>query len=101
MGDEIRYHVNKKTGRAGICRATKKGCPLGDDTPHFNTKEEAKEHIEATEANNNDLFNKFSKNKNNVSQQPNKNTKLDNFKKYFPSKIPVMSDNDEIGRAHV
>lgn len=51
-----KYHVNKETGRAGICRATKKGCPLGADTPHFDTKEEAKVYIEKSEANNNDTF---------------------------------------------
>lgn len=44
------YHVNKQTGRAGICRATKKGCPLGNDTPHFNTKDDAKKYIEESEA---------------------------------------------------
>lgn len=51
-----KYHVNGETGRAGICRATKKGCPLGDDTPHFESKEEAKAHIEKTEASNNSAF---------------------------------------------
>lgn len=30
MSNGIIYHVNKETGRAGLCRATKKGCPLFD-----------------------------------------------------------------------
>lgn len=42
-----KYHVNSKTGKANICRATKK-CPLGDDAVHFPTEQAAKDHIEAT-----------------------------------------------------
>lgn len=65
MAKTTKYHVNKNTGRAGICRATMKGCPLGADTPHFNTKEEAKAHIEKTEANNNSQFSTMKKKSNN------------------------------------
>lgn len=56
-----KYHVNKETGRANICRATKKGCPLGSDTPHFERKEEANAHIEKTEKENNYAFNSVTK----------------------------------------
>lgn len=41
-----KYHISAKTGKANICRATKQ-CPLGEKTPHFSTKEEAQDHIEA------------------------------------------------------
>ena len=38
-----KYHYNVKTGETGICRASKKPCPLGDDALHkdFSTKIEA------------------------------------------------------------
>jgi hypothetical protein len=40
-----KYHVNPKTGRAGICRAKIK-CPLGESTPHFPDKASAQEYVE-------------------------------------------------------
>lgn len=42
-----RYHYNAETGRANICKAEKQ-CPLGDNTPHFDNKEDAKKHVEKT-----------------------------------------------------
>lgn len=56
-----KYHVNKITGRTNTCRATKKGCPLGADTPHFESKAEAKAYIEKTEAEQNSAFATVSK----------------------------------------
>lgn len=41
-----KFHVNPETGRANICRATKKGCPLGVGVEHFDTKTDANEYIE-------------------------------------------------------
>lgn len=40
-----RYHVNPKTLRVNICKAKIK-CEFGDDTPHFDTKEEAKDYYD-------------------------------------------------------
>lgn len=56
-----KYHINPETGRANICRATKH-CPLGADTPHFDTKEEAKAYIENSAAQEHALFTPISKN---------------------------------------
>lgn len=55
-----KYHVNKETGRANICRAEKQ-CPLGADTPHFDNKQDAKAYVEKNEAQNNDTFTTVSK----------------------------------------
>lgn len=40
-----RYHVNPETGEAKPCTAEIQ-CRFGDDTPHFDTKEQAREHAE-------------------------------------------------------
>lgn len=61
MAGTTKYHVNKETGRANICRATKKGCPLGADTPHFDGKEEAKAYIEKEAQEKGEMFTKVSK----------------------------------------
>lgn len=61
MSVTTKYHVNMETGRVGVCRATKKGCPLGVDTPHFDTKEQAKEYIEKSEAEMHGTFSTISK----------------------------------------
>ena len=42
-----KYHISPTTGRANICRATKRGCPLGADAPHFESKEAARAGYEA------------------------------------------------------
>lgn len=34
-----KYHVNPKTGKASICRATVRACPLGGESMHFESKE--------------------------------------------------------------
>ena len=36
-----KYHINPKTGNAGICRAQAGGCPFGGDDEHYSTREEA------------------------------------------------------------
>lgn len=56
-----KYHISKETGRANICRADKRGCPLDADTPHFNSKEEAKAY-ESSASQEHDLFTSISKN---------------------------------------
>lgn len=42
-----KYHVNQNTQKPNLCRATKRPCPLGADTPHFESKEEAQAYVEA------------------------------------------------------
>lgn len=44
----MRYHISPKTGRPNICRATKKGCPLGGEQEHYKSKEEAQAAYEAS-----------------------------------------------------
>lgn len=101
MANEKKYHVNKQTGRAGICRATKKGCPLGDDTPHFVTKEQAKEYIEKREAANHSQFTTINKKSLNTSNSDNNITnELQKFSTYFSPKIPVISDADAENNVH-
>lgn len=39
-----KYHINRK-GDAALCRAKTK-CPLGDDSPHFESKQAAEDYIE-------------------------------------------------------
>lgn len=41
----MKYHINHKTGRPGICRATS-NCPFGGEANHFGSKEEAQQEIE-------------------------------------------------------
>lgn len=36
-----KFHINQETGRVNICRATVKDCPVGGESDHFATKEEA------------------------------------------------------------
>ncbi len=38
------YHISPETGRANVCRATKRDCPVGGE--HFATREEAQLYIE-------------------------------------------------------
>lgn len=40
-----RYHISRK-GEPAICRAITGRCPLGGDSVHFDSKEDAQEHIE-------------------------------------------------------
>lgn len=40
-----KFHINKH-GVPAPCKATKGNCPLGGDDSHFNTKEEAQEHVD-------------------------------------------------------
>ena len=47
-----KYHVNPETGRPNICNPVKTGvCKYGEDAPHFSSKEEARENVEAVMAN--------------------------------------------------
>lgn len=39
-----KWHISKN-GTPAICRATRRPCPLGGDDVHFNTEQEAFEHI--------------------------------------------------------
>ena len=49
-----KYHINQSTGRPSICRAKKQPCPLktegGEQVPHFDSKEEAREYAEKQDA---------------------------------------------------
>lgn len=47
--DEKRIHVNDK-GETGRCRRTTGACPFGEDTPHFDTHEEARAWYESSQA---------------------------------------------------
>lgn len=40
----VKYHINRKTGRPNICRATIQACPVGGD--HFEHKADAQKYIE-------------------------------------------------------
>lgn len=54
-----KYHINRNTGRVGICRATVRECPIGGE--HFNTKEEAVKNKEYILKNNFNMFTTFQK----------------------------------------
>lgn len=39
----VRYHISPKTGNPNICRAKNEGgCPFGNDSEHFDTKQDAR-----------------------------------------------------------
>lgn len=76
-----KIHVNMETGRSGVCRATKKGCPLGAGTPHFDSKEEAQVFIENVEAKKNQLFSQKSKAKSRKTIKP-----IENFDELYADK---------------
>ena len=40
-----RYHIGKD-GRIRVCKAKAGNCPLGEDSLHFETKEEAQNHVD-------------------------------------------------------
>lgn len=42
----MKYHISKNTQRPNICKAEIRDCPLGENEPHFITKEEARVHVE-------------------------------------------------------
>lgn len=44
-----KYHVNPETGEPGRCTAKVGNCLYGDSAPHFETKEAAHQHFEATQ----------------------------------------------------
>lgn len=50
-----KYHINKK-GVPSLCRATNGNCPFGESSQHFNTREEAQEHIEKVEKEKNGIL---------------------------------------------
>lgn len=57
-----KYHVNPATNRPGICRATKKGCPLqAQGAKHFDSKEEAKSYAEKSMSENSSTLKSSSK----------------------------------------
>jgi hypothetical protein len=45
-----KYHVNKATGEAGACRATKGKCPFGGEAEHFTSREAARQAFESSMA---------------------------------------------------
>ena len=48
----VRYHISPQTQRPNICRAQPGKCPLrsgNEPAPHFETKEEARAHVEQSE----------------------------------------------------
>lgn len=57
----VKYHISKNTNRPNICKAKVKDCPLGENTPHFDSKEEAKLYIEDMNASTMDMFSTTSK----------------------------------------
>lgn len=42
-----KYHISPKTGAPASCRASKKPCPIGGESDHYTTKEEARAGYEA------------------------------------------------------
>ncbi len=44
----MRYHINPKTGEAGVCRA-QHTCPFGGDDAHYSSKAEAQQAYEASQ----------------------------------------------------
>lgn len=42
-----KFHINPKTGNAGICKAEKGQCPFGRDEDHFDTRGEARKSWES------------------------------------------------------
>lgn len=54
-----KYHINPETGRANICRAELRDCPLkredGSPAPHFDNKADLKKYVEKT---NEEMFGK-------------------------------------------
>lgn len=94
MATNIKYHVNKKTGRAGICRATKKGCPLGAGTPHFNSREETNKFIEKTASTNAKVFTTLSaKNSRKNANQNTMNERLAELGLDPPKQYPDYEKN--------
>lgn len=41
-----KFHVNLKTGEAGLCRAVGEGCPFGSSDKHYTSKEAAQKAYE-------------------------------------------------------
>jgi hypothetical protein len=37
-----KFHINPETGKPGVCTASARPCLYGEDTPHFNTPDEAR-----------------------------------------------------------
>lgn len=37
----MKYHISKKTQRPNLCKAEIRDCPLGENTPHFQSKKDA------------------------------------------------------------
>lgn len=42
----IKYHISPDTQRPNICKANKQGCKFGDNIPHFDNKQEAREYVQ-------------------------------------------------------
>lgn len=87
-----RYHFNKVTGRANICRAEKQ-CPLGEGTPHFDNKEDAKNYVEAEAAQSHEQFATISKSvKAENSQGKNTNSALSSLAQRLRAEAPINID---------
>ena len=56
----VYYHISPRTGNPNICRAEKRLCPLGPDTDHYSSREEAREAFALK--NSGKTFKKFSRN---------------------------------------
>lgn len=91
-----KFHVNKATGRVGICRASKRGCPLGEDTPHFTTREAAKDYIEKQERKKSNQFSTFSKNSRNKA----KKSASSNKKPIVTREVSTELDEEDIKKLH-
>ena len=59
-----KYHISK-SGKPMLCRATKKPCPLGE---HFNTEQEAYEHVQKEMLNKFGVISILKPNKDNLSK---------------------------------
>lgn len=69
-----KFHVNPETGASGLCRASKRPCPLGGSSGtenHYNTREEAEN---ASQALLQDKHGTFSTNKRKTFEEPTKMT---------------------------
>lgn len=98
-----KYHVNPETGRANICKANKRECPLGADVPHFETRNEANSYVEKQAARGNKMFVKFAKKKNMIQPielDKGALTELEELKEKRPKSFAVFERKMKPGRGN-
>ncbi len=92
MASETRYHISKKTGRPNRCEATKRGCPLGEDTPHFATKEDAQAYAEQKDADDYGMFSTISKNESMEAKSTIEDLPVTNYPQSGLTEVPARLD---------